>query len=37
MSLANELEMQMLALVNAERTSRGLSALRINGLLNDSA
>lgn len=37
MSLANELEMQMLALVNAERTSRGLSPLRINGLLNDSA
>lgn len=37
MSLANELEMQMLALINAERTSRGLSAVRINGLLNDSA
>jgi serralysin len=37
MSLASQLEMEMLALINAERTSRGLSALSINGRLNDSA
>lgn len=37
MSLASDLEMQMLALINVERTSRGLTPLKINGRLNDAA
>ena len=37
MSIANELELQMLSLINAERTSRGLNALQLEQDLNKAA
>ena len=37
MSIANELELQMLSLINAERTSRGLNALQLEQDLNEAA
>jgi Ca2+-binding RTX toxin-like protein len=37
MSIANELERYMLSLINAERTSRGLSELQLESNLNASA
>lgn len=37
MSIANELELQMLSLINAERTSRGLDALQLEQDLNEAA
>lgn len=37
MSVANEFEVQMLALINAERAANGLQALRLNAKLNASA
>lgn len=37
MSVANEYELQMLALINQERTSRGLNALQLEQNLNASA
>jgi uncharacterized protein YkwD len=37
MSNANDLELEMLALINAERAEAGLNALRLNTALNDAA
>lgn len=37
MSVANEFEVQMLALINAERAANGLQALKLNAKLNASA
>ncbi|AZL57754.1 hypothetical protein EI545_02175 [Tabrizicola piscis] len=37
MSVANEYEVQMLALINAERAAYGLAALKLNAKLNTSA
>jgi serralysin len=37
MSVANQYEVQMLALINIERAAHGLAALKLNAKLNDSA
>lgn len=37
MSVANQYEMQMLDLINAERAAVGLNKLKFNGLLNDAS